>query len=222
MGRTVAYGKVGKCPTFRLGASRKQMVSIILWLLTILTGATITVLTTEPIHYLLATTFGAWVPRRPRGVKGIWCAEYSYRSRGVLKNEKQLIELRQFGNYVVGRSLTGQAHMNKLKGKVQLQMYFTGIWESPREREVYHGAFQCVVDVHGSNMKGKWLGFDSRHEVEHGPWEWTLLTQHLNAGIRKEVVAEFLQTGNTTNLPDKQLSRLTNNATHQRCLTSDP
>lgn len=179
------------------------MVSVILWLLAILAGVIITVLVSGPIHYVLARLFGMWIPRRARGVKGIWCAEYTYESHGVLTSEQQLIELRQFGNYVVGHSITTQAHTNKLQGKIQAQMYFTGTWESTREREVYHGAFQCVMSVSGSHLKGRWLGFNSKHEVDHGPWEWTLISHRLNAAAREKALADFHDTGNTAVTPAK-------------------
>lgn len=108
------------------------MTAVTIWILTLISGVMLQVLANDPIQYLVARLLGNWLPRRPRGVKGIWLSEYSYRSRGVFAIEKQLIELKQFGNYVAGRNITSQAHGNRIRGKVFSQTYFTGTWQSTR------------------------------------------------------------------------------------------
>lgn len=168
------------------------MLELIVWLVTLLLGVVITIIANEPIQYLLARAFGRWIPLQPRGVKGIWEAVYTWRGAGEeIKTEHQLVELGQFGKYVVGQVLRGQVHSHTFQGKVQLETYFTGIWESNVVDEIYSGALQVVIDVRGKRMKGAWIGFDSQNDVQCGPYEWQLQSRDNSSAIRTGLIAEF-------------------------------
>ena len=119
------------------------MSDIFLWIATLVLGIVITIIATDPTHYLLARIFGGWISRPPRGVKGIWMSSYSYRGRihDKKKIEHQLVELRQFGNYVVGKVLATQTHNHTFQGQVKYELYFTGTWETDVKGEIYHGTF---------------------------------------------------------------------------------
>jgi hypothetical protein len=164
------------------------MIEIILWLIALFLGVAITIIAKDPIHYLMARLLGGWIPRRPRGVKGFWHTSYSYEEDGILKEENQIVELRQFGNYAIGRNLTGSAHWYKIQGKIHLQIYFTGLWENLSEGDIYHGAFQVVILPHGDRMEGKWIGFDNKQHINHGPWKWDLLSRNINSTNRKKLL----------------------------------
>ena len=154
----------------------------------------ITILLQDHIHWVLARILGGIVPRMPRNVKGIWRSHYTYPSKsGDDKEERQLIELRQFGKYVLGRNLTGRHHWYKMRGKLELQMYFTGIWENTSDSDIFHGAFQFVVSPEGNTMKGKWIGFGDNHQVNHGPWEWELITRETDHQTKNEIVEKEVE-----------------------------
>jgi hypothetical protein len=171
------------------------MTDFVLWAVTLILGVVITIIATEPIQYLMAKTLGLWIHRPPRGIKGIWDSSYIYRSKGSKKTERQLIELRQFGNYVVGRVLSGQSHSHTFKGRIRHEIFFTGTWDTDVKGEIYHGAFQFVLDVQGKKMSGKWIGFDSQHRVDSGDWEWNLISDRIDSATKQRIVADFKTKG---------------------------
>jgi hypothetical protein len=112
----------------------------------------------------------------------VWNASYTYVSSGSgaerEKTEHQVIELRQLGRYVWGRNVTGSQHWYRLRGSLDQETYFTGLWESVSRGNIYHGVFQLVLDATGTSMGGKWLGFSNRREINHGEWGWKLVASH--------------------------------------------
>lgn len=160
----------------------------VLWILTIFLGVVLTIIANDPIHFLLARFIGGVIPKKKRGVKGLWRATYSWKGDDGDRREDQIIELRQFGSYVIGRNLTGKAHWYKLRGKVELQTYFTGTWDNVSDGDIYHGAFQVVVSPHGDAMRGKWVGFNKRQEINHGPWQWSLLARDVDKNSKNRVL----------------------------------
>ena len=166
-----------------------MVVNILLWILAILFVVIFTIIAQGPIHWLLVKLFGGFIPRGPRGVRGLWRSIYTYEEDGEQKTENQLVELKQFGKNVVGRNITGKAHWYKIKGKVEMQMYFTGFWEHIGEGDIRHGAFQFAINSTGDRMEGKWIGFDKRHKINDGPWTWKLLSRKLD----RETKLKFLQ-----------------------------
>ena len=83
--------------------------------------------------------------------------------------------------------------MHRFRGKVQLELYFTGTWESIRPGEINHGAFQLVINTRGDRMRGKWLGFNYQNIVQHGPWKWRLRSRKLGSETRTKLIAKFKQ-----------------------------
>jgi len=155
-------------------------MKLVEWLVPLVFGVVLTVLLQDPLHWTLGRILGAFVPRPARNVQGIWEARYTYSGeKGRLKEELQLIELRQIGKYVRGRNLTGRMHWYKMRGKLELESYLTGVWENVREGDIHHGAFQFVVAPDGESMEGLWLGFDRKHEIQHGPWRWSLRSRSI-------------------------------------------
>ncbi len=169
------------------------MSDLFIWITTLVLGVVITIIATEPIQYLMARTFGVLMIRPPRGVKGIWRTSYSYRGRmnETKKLEFQLIEFKQFGSYVVGKVLAGQTHDNIFKGRIKHEIFFTGTWETGLKSEIYHGAFQFVLDVHGTSMKGKWIGFNKQHQVDFGDWDWSLVSDKIDRKTIEKCVNDF-------------------------------
>ena len=106
------------------------MADLLIWIVTLIIGIVITIIATEPIQYILARILGIWTKKPPRGVKGIWSSEYTYGNSRPKKTERHLVEFRQFGNYVVGRVIAGQSHTHTFKGRIQHEIFFTGMWET--------------------------------------------------------------------------------------------
>jgi len=166
----------------------KLIADLLLWILTLLLTVTFTILARDPVQWVLARLLGPHIRRAARSITGLWEATYTYEEEDQTKSETQVIELRQFGKYVVGMNLTGQAHWNQIKGKVELQTYFTGLWRNTPRGDVYHGAFQLVINPRGDMMERKWLGFDKRHYIQHGPWRWELLSDSVTQDARAKAL----------------------------------
>jgi hypothetical protein len=102
-----------------------SMSNILLWIATLVLDVVVTIIATDPIHYLLARIFGLWISQPPRGIKGIWKTSYSYRGRipEKKKMEHQLVEFKQFGRYVVGRVLASQTQSRRLQGRISMRYF---------------------------------------------------------------------------------------------------
>lgn len=168
------------------------MTNLILWCLSLLLGIVITVILTEPIHYRLIKILGGITPRKKRGVKGLWKATYSFERDGITESETNLLELRQVGDYVIGKNLTGN-DWYKIEGKINSQTYLTGVWECTSEDSIYNGAFQFIISPSGDSMEGKWVGFSRRQCIYHGIWVWERLSRKIDAESKAKLIEEFSQ-----------------------------
>lgn len=151
------------------------LLSVLLWLASIVASVALTALLNDPIQWLVVRLFAGAFPPGPRSIQGTWQAKYTYFTSTDIharREEEQIIDLYQLGLHVWGRNRTGQRHWYKLRGSLDQEVYFTGLWQNRIERNIYHGAFQLVLDSAGNSMKGKWIGFNNRHQINHGPWEW--------------------------------------------------
>lgn len=167
------------------------MIETILWILALLLSVILSILATEPIFFLLARILGVWLPLKNRGIKGLWEATYLYESKGNIKSETHLMELRQFGNYVIGKNLCAQNHWHRLSGKIRNEYYYTGVWENTADGQIWHGGFQFHLHNDGSLMEGKWIGFDSSKKVQEGPWRWKLLSREIDKTTRQSYLSNW-------------------------------
>ena len=170
------------------------MYDIIIWLISLLGGVVLTLLLQKSIQKFLTRIFGGWVPRVERGVRGLWHSTYIYESESGIRKHDHLMELKQFGNQVVGKSLTGVSHQFKVLGEIYYQIYFTGLWESTVEGDITHGTFQCFIDNKGKSMDGKWLGTSRKHGVNEGNWHWEFIAKKTDSQTKKKWIEEFQST----------------------------
>jgi hypothetical protein len=166
-------------------------VKIVQWLIPLIITVVVTILLQDHLHWTLVRILGAVVPRPSRSVKGIWTARYVYPGEGGKnKEEQQFIELRQLGKYVHGKNLTSRQHWYRMTGKLELESYLTGVWENIPDGDIHHGAFQFVVSPDGNCMHGKWIGFNRRMEICHGPWEWNLVSRSANRKAKRVIMSK--------------------------------
>jgi hypothetical protein len=166
-------------------------IDVLLWFLVILVSVVLALLAEGPIHWLLARTIGGLIPRRPRSVTGLWQTEYAYERGGKKMVEEQIIELRQFGAHVVGKSIKAQAHPSEFMGRFQHQIYFTGSWRRMGRGQINHGAFQLILHAEGQRMDGEWVGFSEKlHVVKHGSWKWVLVSQSVSRDAKRKVLGQ--------------------------------
>ena len=161
------------------------------WLLAILVGVLLSIVLSEPVHWLMSRLPGGIIPARPRSVTGLWLVPYQFEAAGNRQPEKQIVELRQVGKHVFGKTVASIHHRDVIRGIFSHQIYFSGSWRSIKPGQIYHGTFQLIFDPEGERLRGKWLGFsDTYHVVNHGEWEWQLLSRKVRKAEKERIVAQ--------------------------------
>jgi hypothetical protein len=169
-------------------------MTIILWVLSLVLTCVATVIVTEPAQYVVARFLGRYFGRAPRGIKGLWIAEYDYLDENdEARHITQLLEFRQFGKYVFAKSLTRDDHSQWLRAKLENSIYLTGTWSNMLEGTTYHGAFQVLVNAKGTILEGKWLGFDSKQRIQHGNWKFSLISHDCGRQEREGAIVRVNQ-----------------------------
>jgi hypothetical protein len=150
-------------------------------------GLFLTVIFQEPLQLMLARVLGGIGPIRGTSIKGNWRSHYNYFS-GKRLEITQVVQLRQFGPFVVGRSLgSSGSHRHVVRGRLR-DGILTGVWHNVAENAHHHGAFQLILTPDGRGMAGKWVGFDRRHQVQHGAWKWEALPVDLTPREIEETI----------------------------------
>ena len=170
----------------RWGAWRmEQLVSVTVWIITILFGVILTVVLNEPLRAGMARIAAGVVPRSPRNLTGYWRLEYEFTLKGARKREIQIIEIRSVFGAVTGRTVFSQFHSYEVRGRLRQEFYFTGTWHSVLPGQAYHGSFQLILQADGSALTGKWLGFSEKlRVVNHGVWTWTRMSHTRSTAAR--------------------------------------
>lgn len=176
----------------------QSLVKPVLWFFAVILSVVLTIIFQDRVHWLLIKIFGKRVPHRRRVVTGIWFTIYFYKSKDRRITERHLFLFRQFGTQVIGFDLNGKNHKYQIRGSLEQEMYLTGLWRNIVDRDLYHGACQFVLNPKGDKMKGKWVGFDSNHEIQHGDWKWQLISQSTD---RKSIRNAFTTFENILNPP---------------------
>ena len=166
-------------------------MDIISWIIGILFTVILTTLITDKLHYLLALLFGGTFFNLKRGLRGVWKSTYNYKQNKKQFKENQIIELRQFGKYVIGRNISGKKHFYKMIGKLEKDIYYTGIWENISNNDIYHGAFQFIYILKGNKIKGKWLGFNSKNQINHGDWSMKFIAKKVTKTEKEELISNM-------------------------------
>jgi hypothetical protein len=137
------------------------------------------ILLQEPLQRAAARALGGIGPVRGASVRGIWRSQYQYESDGA-KEAVQIMQLSQLGPFVTGRCLAASgSHRHFIRGRL-VDSVFSGEWRNVAEGARHRGFFQVVLTPDGMLMEGKWIGFDRRHQVQHGYWRWERVSRELN------------------------------------------
>jgi len=113
---------------------------------------------------------------------GIWLSRYEYYSSGrdATFTAVHHVVVLQHDDALTVRSLPGSAVSSmeidlSVDGNVA-----TGTWTERTASDgyyrgaKYHGAIQLLVDLAGTRMAGKWIGFGKSFDINSGPWELVL------------------------------------------------
>ncbi|MEU7143357.1 helix-turn-helix transcriptional regulator [Nocardia sp. NPDC046473] len=126
---------------------------------------------------------GTGMPQQHSGVHGgIWLSRYEFYSSGRAETftSSHYVILLQHRDRLTIRSLPGSA-----RSSLELDMTVdghvaTGTWSERTASDGYyhgaryHGAIQLLIELTGTRMAGKWVGFGKNFDVNVGPWELIL------------------------------------------------
>ena len=169
-----------------------QLIALALWVLAVLVSVALSTILTDPTYWLLARILGGILPARPRNVTGLWQVPYRFEDAGNRETEAQIIELRQLGTHVFGKTIASTHHKDVIRGSFRHEIYFSGTWRSIKRGQIYHGTFQLILHPLGQKLEGRWLGFSKKNVVKHGRWTWTLLSAGLNKTEKQKIVDQHL------------------------------
>lgn len=148
----------------------------------------------EPIK-ALAAPIAFYFGSHKESLGGTWLATFSYGHGSKQTPFQEVIQLKKFFGFVVGRIVPHEKNHERLKaiekngktieqrrpirltGKFENNHYLTGYWFHPSHRSYYHGAFQVVANQSFRSMRGRWVGYsDSKQRaIDHGEWNWERL-----------------------------------------------
>lgn len=108
-------------------------------------------------------------------IKGEWKARYNNKRfpNDSKKRAERLIQLKQVGNLVAGKSISENSNV-KIEGRIVHDKYFYGSYQDKKDNTVFYGTFQVAYNHDNHKMIGKWIGFDNRggDVIGYGDWIW--------------------------------------------------
>lgn len=153
------------------------MSAAIIWIFGLLLSIILTIVLTDPINFLLARLFGGSI-KSSKGIRGIWKATSEVISQGKNRKIIRYFEVKQFGNYIIAKSITKSYGNYVIRGKLTKKMVLSGSWaEITLDSREYSGVIQLILGRHKTEIKGKYLSYNRNNEVVDGTWHWTLETR---------------------------------------------
>lgn len=114
-------------------------------------------------------------PSATADLRGRWRSTYGFRSKGRPAVGHQVMELAQLGKVVHGRYVNGPGpHRHYIRLVVQGD-FATGTWRNVSRGARHHGVLQLKIAPGGTEMSGRWLGFDRGSAIQEGTWDWERL-----------------------------------------------
>ncbi|MCF0043632.1 hypothetical protein [Dyadobacter fanqingshengii] len=161
-----------------------QTIQTILAILAALIPFIISALFNESILQGIAKLFSKIDLPRKTKLKGTWDVHFSINNNGQQVVFSEVVQIRESMGFVFGNNVPDLKNHPKLKA-VQTKRprrikaividnrYVTGTWYHPDGKTRYHGSFQLLLAVSGSEMAGIWTGYrESTNDIESGTWNW--------------------------------------------------
>ena len=141
------------------------------------------VIFSEPLKNLFSP-FLAKLGQKKDGINGVWEATFEYPTNTGKELYTELIEIKSVLGQIIGRIIPHKNNHSRLvtvatkkpvrlRGELRDNLFFTGTWLHPLDRQHYHGAFHLLVSMSGNEMEGIWIGYsDKKKKIEEGKWNW--------------------------------------------------
>ncbi|MGW2781601.1 hypothetical protein ACWC3X_10150 [Streptomyces populi] len=153
------------------------MSDALIWVGSLLAGASVSAVIAiflgSTLEYLAARTIGTVWRGGEYDVRGRWASSYNYRSRGAAHVGEQVMQFHQVGRSVYAKNIGGTSpHRHFLKLKID-GSYLTGNWRNMARNANHYGVVQLRITADGTEMIGKWIGFDSSSSIQANNWKLT-------------------------------------------------
>ncbi|MGW0178942.1 helix-turn-helix domain-containing protein [Nocardia sp. NPDC003345] len=120
--------------------------------------------------------------RLPGSYAGVWLSRYEYYSSGrdATFTAAHYVVVLQHDDRLTVRSLPGSSSSLLEMDLSAGGNVCTGTWSENTapggyyRGARYHGSIQLLIELTGTRMAGKWVGFGKDFEVNTGPWELVL------------------------------------------------
>lgn len=120
--------------------------------------------------------------RLPGSYAGVWLSRYEYYSSGrdATFTAAHYVVILQHDDRLTVRSLPGSSPSSLEMDMTVDGHVTTGTWSETTAQNGYyrgaryHGSIQLLIELTGTRMAGKWVGFGKNFEVNTGPWELVL------------------------------------------------
>ncbi|WP_433626777.1 XRE family transcriptional regulator [Nocardia sp. CA-120079] len=122
-------------------------------------------------------------PRPANGTyNGVWLSRYEYYSSGrdATFTAEHYVVVLQHDDALTIRSLPESA-ISAMEMDLTIDgNVATGTWTERTAADgyyrgaKYHGAIQLLIELTGTRMAGKWIGFGKTFDINSGPWELIL------------------------------------------------
>ncbi len=154
------------------------------------------ILLEDRVAALLVRYFGGLAPSRRRRITGIWYSVYWYWGiNDEINKSTHLLKFKNLGSWVSAQTISGPHNRYQMRGRLKYESHITGTWDNIVGDNVYHGAFQTIIEPEGDIMSGRWLGFNKRHVIGGGPWIMVRITKDVSRDAEEEVRSETLVEG---------------------------
>lgn len=123
--------------------------------------------------FLVETLGGLLNLRKAESLSGTWDQDWQVdNSADAVKHDDTTLLLKHLGKSIVG-TFKFQDRTYKIRGRIENNIYISGIWFDERAGQVYHGALQARIEVNQKEVNGKWVGFSRTHNrINTGTWRW--------------------------------------------------
>jgi hypothetical protein len=123
----------------------------------------------------MVSLFGSTKFRTKRKLAGRWRQHWDVDSANfpsIADRSDSEVEITQFNSRIKG-TFNAKDESYHLLGRIDRDLYVTGIWRNVESGNTYHGSFQLKVAVGEKTMTGQWIGFSATEDkVKNGAWVW--------------------------------------------------
>ena len=125
----------------------------------------------EKAEVLLVRVVSALWFRKSESLSGSWMFVWTKEGSVLDRSEEIPVQLSCVGKRIAGRfAWRGRSYW--VLGRRETDEFISGTYLDEKAGLTFHGAFQLRILPDEQTMAGRWIGFNTNHEIIQGPWHW--------------------------------------------------